>query len=391
MLNSRLKIKTEVFFMLAYDMFLVQGIISTSLLAGLAYGITQKVLVVIEILMLIYVELRNKKIKQSEMWMAVTCLGLFFLCYMRNPIELAVMYLFIFSARKFSFKRIAQHTCVITLVLLFVVVGLSQIGMIRDIVFEGYRHALGFRYVLFPASLFLNVVLLLAYLSRNYMSCIELTLLALGNTYLLLNCHSGLSSGLTYIALVYLVICRLNTYFKQKISLLTIKPIFKYVFLLCIICSIIVVFLYNKDPSKFAYFDKLISGRLALTVLAFSDNAVSLFGNTINWIGNGVDQFGNSYLSSSDVYYYVDNAYFNVLLEQGVIYFISIWGLYSVGTVKLYKNKDNFLFAILVIIAVYFLIDNLKLRLIYNTFWIVIVKSVLGFPMNSNLKSVKKQ
>ena len=118
MLNSRLKIKTEVFFMLAYDMFLVQGIISTSLLAGLAYGITQKVLVVIEILMLIYVELRNKKIKQSEMWMAVTCLGLFFLCYMRNPIELAVMYLFIFSARKFSFKRIAQHTCVITLVLL---------------------------------------------------------------------------------------------------------------------------------------------------------------------------------------------------------------------------------------------------------------------------------
>lgn len=359
------KLCSEDIFLVAFDIYMFFGIISVSMFADYFYGITQKVMAIVCSLLLFVAEFRCKglKLTQREVILLVMCLLLFCTCYMRNPVELAIMYLFLFCARNYNFKRIALHAYYITIVLLSIIIFSAHIGIIKDFLFEGYRHGVGFRYVLFGPSLLLNCVMIKVYSDKERLSWLRLMIYTGINIWLYLQCHAELSCGLTEMLLLYVAYEKsIGKYVGQKeLSL----GICRYSFAISIIISFAALYLYANNTSDWFLIDRLVSGRLQLSLDALAKYPLSIFGNNVEWVGNSLDQFGNAYTGA---YYYVDNAYINLLIESGIIASCIMWGLYIIAVSKFIKLKEWLLVVCFSVLSVYFIFDNLKLKLVYNTF-----------------------
>lgn len=373
------KIGCEDIFLVAFDFYLIFGIIGISLYSKYLYGIPQKIMSITVVFMLLITEINRGvvKLKKREIFLLIISLFLFLSCYMRNPIEIAVMYLLIFSSRNFEFKKIALHAYYISLILLIIIICSSQLGIIRDVIFEGYRHAVGFRYALYGPSLFLNLIMIKFYLEREKISWITLILYAGANTWLLWKCDANLSCGLAFLLIIYAIYEKtIGRYIKKReLSL----GVCRFSFIICIVISFGMLYLYSHNAGRWLLIDRIMSGRLQLSVKALSQYPLSLLGHDVEWIGNGVNQFGDIY---SGVYYYVDNAYFNVLIESGIVVSLIIWSLYTIVVFKCLKSKEYLLVVCFSILAVYFIFDNLKLKLIYNTFVLLLPLAFMKIRRN---------
>ena len=379
MKDNKFKINNEELFLIAYDVFLITGIVSISLLASIIVGTLQKVICLFELVMLLLIEVRERKWSKKEAIFAFVCALLFLLCYNNNPVELAIMYVFMFSARNFSFKRIAKHTYKISLAMLLGIIMLAEAGIIKDIVFEGYRYAAGFRYVLYGPSLLLNIVCLNVYFEGFDTKWYKLMVFFLFNLFLLTKCHGNLSFGLTTLLIVYVFCYKFSKIFNKNRH--NLPGIFTYSFIFCLLMSFALIYLYDRNQELWYFIDHMLSGRLQLSLRTLSEYSISFFGNSIKWVGNGVDAYGNMYEGQ---YYYVDNAYVNIAIELGLLFSVTIWGLYTIGLKKCREQDEQIVMSILMIISVYFMFDNLKLKLVYNTFWLALPKLLFNRPLDSN-------
>ncbi len=289
------------------------------------------------------------------------------------------MYVFMFSARNFSFKRIAKHTYKISLAMLLGIIMLAEAGIIKDIVFEGYRYAAGFRYVLYGPSLLLNIVCLNVYFEGFDTKWYKLMVFFLFNLFLLTKCHGNLSFGLTTLLIVYVFCYKFSKIFNKNRH--NLPGIFTYSFIFCLLMSFALIYLYDRNQELWYFIDHMLSGRLQLSLRTLSEYSISFFGNSIKWVGNGVDAYGNMYEGQ---YYYVDNAYVNIAIELGLLFSVTIWGLYTIGLKKCREQDEQIVMSILMIISVYFMFDNLKLKLVYNTFWLALPKLLFNRPLDSN-------
>ena len=147
-----------------------------------------------------------------------------------------------------------------------------------------------------------------------------------------------------------------------------------YSFAICFIISFLLVYLYSKSPEEWAVVDRFLSGRLQLSARVLSEYSIKMFGNNVSWVGNGIDSYGNIYQGS---YFYIDNAYINLLIEYGIFFSVVVWSLYTMAIKYSIQRKEIMLTMIFIILAVYFIFDNLKLKLVYNTFWLIIPRLVL--------------
>lgn len=372
-------INNEDLFLFTYDIFLIIAIISVSLLAFFIVGVLQKIICVFELCILMFIEIRLKTWNIQESIFAIICALLFFIYYNNNPVEIAMMYIFIFCARNYSFKRIAIHTYRITLIMLLGICILAEFNIIEDIVFEGYRHAIGFRYVLYGPSLLLNIVFLKIYIEGGKTKWYILIFYFLFDIFLFSKCHAELSFGLTAIFIAFMFYYKISKTIKTKQQI--ILKIFSYSFIFFLGLSFLLVYLYSKNQNDWYFINHMLSGRLSLSLKALNENVINIFGNKIKWVGNGVDAYGNSYIGE---YYYVDNAYINSVLESGLLFAVLIWGMYTICLKKCLQRNEKLLMFILIILSVYFVFDNLKLKLVYNTFWLILPKLILNKPLNNN-------
>ena len=355
----------DFYFLLAFDLFLLFSIVGVSMYSYLLYGAPQKIMAVVVIMLMAIDEIINRRLKvtRREFILLVICIFLFVISYLRSPIEIAISYLVVFFARNKDFKKIANHACNITSVLLVTVIVSSQLGIIKDVIFEGYRHGVGFRYALFGPSLLLNVVMLKFYLDREKIKWFVLILYSGLSAWLFLKCDAELSFGLTGAIIIYATYVKIfHKHNRKKNYCLSLCPLS---FFICLTFSFVIVYLYSKNTMQWYAINRFLSGRLQLSLRALSSYPISLFGNTVEWVGNGVDHLGNVYSGS---YYYVDNAYIYLWIGSGIIASFIIWSLYTIVIVKCYKMREYFLVVCFTVLSVYFVFDNLKLKLVYNTF-----------------------
>lgn len=269
--------------------------------------------------------------------------------------------------------------------MLVTVIVSSQLGIIKDVIFEGYRHGVGFRYALFGPSLLLNVVMLKFYLDREKIKWFVLILYSGLSVWLFLKCDAELSFGLTGAIIIYATYVKIfHKHNRKKNYCLSLCPLS---FFICLTFSFVIVYLYSKNSMQWYALDKFLSGRLQLSLRALSNYPPSLFGNTVEWVGNSVDHLGNAYSGS---YYYVDNAYIYLWIESGIIASFIIWSLYTIVTLKCCKMREYFLVVCFTVLSVYFLFDNLKLKLVYNTFLLLLPMAFMKISRKDIRRTNKK-
>lgn len=372
------KIKgSDLLFFLAYGLFLVAGILSTSFYYKYYSGTPHKVMIVGVLLLLVCKELCENRMTRKSLLNLVVGAGLFFLVNNVGSVSVAVMFILIWSARKIDFKRIARFTLVISSVLFIFIVLSSYLGIIENTVITRggrTRYYLGFRYALYGPAVLYNITILYLYIKKAKIKWTEFLILWAVNYWIYVQTNSRLSF---YLAVFVMVLCTILKYFPyilEKKRILCFGMICS--FWICALASIGLTVFYDSSVPWMDLLNTFVGGRLRLGRNSILEYGMTVFGQRVSWYGWGLDVNGEVSSLSLTNYNYVDCGYLNVLQHYGVLVLVICLTALTVALVRCYRKKNYYLLILLTFVALHAMIDDLIIYLFYNSLWFVVAAPI---------------
>ncbi len=370
----------EMLFFFAYGLYIFIGIMNISFFQIYTNNIT-KYINILCMLILLYNELLNKKICIKEIFLLLFVSLLAFPVTIHNNGTLFIMILFIYCARSIDFRKIAKFSLLESILLLFLVIFSSKIGIITNYIStEGgrIREYLGFRYALFSPMILFNITALELYLHKDKFSPFRYIILFILNYYVYIKTDSRLSFYLSILLILFIaILTRFPNFFKKRNVLCKIMV---FSFILCSIFSLVTTINYDYSNPYMSKLNEILGRRLYLGHISLDMYPINLLGHDTKYIGNGLDMYGNK---TSGTYFYVDCLYLNLLEKYGLIFTVILLLLLTYSLSNTLKEKDYFLLVILTFFALHGIIDDLEIYIYYNTFWFIISKN-----FSKNLKSI---
>lgn len=279
-----------------------------------------------------------------------------------------LMFLFIFSARKVPFIKIAEFTLRASFVTVAFIIFSGYLGIIDDVVMYKagrIREFLGFRYTLYAPGIALNMTALYIYVRKGQITVPSAVFWGLLNWYLYEMTDSRISFALAELLLLAALLMRWLPKVVEKAKALWALAAAS--FAICGVSSVIMTMVYNSSIPWMRRLNSMLEGRLNLGKKSLSQYGISLFGKQIIWVGNGLDVDGNV---GEGVYNYVDCLYVKNLQLYGIVFWIVLMGLMCWAMYRLWKRKEYHILLICASVAAHCVLDDLSFSLHYNTFWI---------------------
>ena len=366
-------------FYVPYVIYLLYSLINTSFYAKYisSYG---KILLLICFLLLILREAIDFKLNYREgiLLFILTLIAGYFYVYF--GISQSLVPIFIYSARNMDVVKIFRISYRISLFMLLFIILSSYVGIIQNYISYSAtreRQYLGFRYALYPSSIFCNIVFLKVYLEKENISWLALGALLIGNYVL----FQYTDSRLTFILGLLLLIVSAMMKKIPVIKSLALNRMFLGIFFLAALFSIYFTLNYNYLSDWQANLNEELGGRLALGYSTLKFYGYGFFGRQLSLVGNGLDEEG---FPNTATYDYVDNLYVLILLKAGIIFLIIFLVGMTIIMRKIYRRKDSYLYIIFILLAFHGVIDDLILLPQYNSFWFVVGALFVRKNFNSN-------
>ena len=276
------------------------------------------------------------------LFLFVAGMGLYFKQVHLDPAILPICFL-IFSANNIKIDYIVKVFFYSLLVLTSLIILMSFLGVLSDKVqTHGIgdeileSHALGFKWYSGPTFRAITLIISYLYLNRgkaNYLqlACvlfvsIVLVLITTRRLLLLISITTVVLYWLSY----RLRILEFNSKFWKFVSLFAYPVAFAF--------YIILAFSTFISPSFYEWYDDNTSGRLSLTLAAFVQYPITLWGNVVDLVGAIEAEY-----SSLD-YNYIDSGYIYWLLVYGVLFCLFIVISHIVIIYRSYKSQNKFLY-----------------------------------------------
>lgn len=361
----------ELFFFLAYGLFLTFTVLSTSLYYRIFHGRPFQVMYVVCVALLFLQQLQYVRYSIREFVGVILAFCLFAIAFLvaSGALQRSIpcIFLFCFCGRRIPFRKIAGFALWVTFFLVSFVMISGYCGLIvnHTVVISGrVREYLGFRYALFPSAHLLNMTALWVYLHKDKVPLTGAAILALANCWMYSKTDSRMSFAFAIcILLAGVVLCRFPQIL-DKLHLVRWAMVIS--FPLCAAVSMYLTITYNPTIPWMAKLNRMLSGRLRLGLDSLQLHGAPLFGQTIDWVGNGLDAFGEV---SEGVYDYVDCLYVRLLQNYGPIFLVLFLFLITWAMVLANRKRDYLLLVIMATVAAHCMLDDLSLYLYYNTFW----------------------
>lgn len=367
----------DMLFFLAYGLFLIAGILSTSLYYKYYAGTPHKVIIVIILLLLIAKELyENRMTKKSLLNLAIIVMVFFLVNYV-GSVSFAAMFILIWSARNIDFKRIAKFTIHISFILFIFIVLSSYLGIIDNVVAlknNRIRHYLGFRYALVGPAVLYNINTLYLYTKKAEIKWSKLLMIFVVNYWVYSQTDSRLSFYLTVLVMLSCIVLKYFPTLLEKRRLLCYGMICS--FWICALLSIGLTIFYDSSVPWMSSLNTFLGTRLNLGRNSILEYGVTLFGQRVSWHGWGLDINGEVSKLSYTNYNYVDCAYLNVLQHYGVLVLLICLIALTGALIRCYRKKNYYMLILLAFVALHAMIDDLIIYLYYNTLWFVIVAPI---------------
>lgn len=374
---------SEKVFFLAYGIYLIAEVLSTSYYYKYYTGTPHKTMIVIVLILLICKELYENKLTKQAIFNCAVCVGLFFLTNNVGTVSFAVMFVLIWSARNIEFERIAEFTLITSGILVTFVIFSSYVGIIENTLNTGggrVRHYLGFRYALYGPGFLYNITSLYIYVRKRRIKITELFILGAINYLVYEQTNSRLSFGLTFMLLLVAIVLKYFPQILEKRRLICQGLVFS--FPICAAVSLGITVAYNSSTPWMASLNTFLGSRLSLGKNAILDWGYTILGQKISWHGWGLNVNGEVSQLSLKNYNFVDCAYLSSLLQYGVIVFAVFLVVLTKSTLRCYRRKNYYLLILLTFIAIHSMIDNLIVSLSYNTLWFVVAARIEGYVGN---------
>lgn len=259
----------------------------------------------------------KKEVKHYLVLLACVCLAL--LAYKRVSLTLAVSFLLIYTAGRFSFQKLAKrllifYSSMISLTILLMIIGVTEDILFYEDMGERVRHSLGFTYCSY-ASHYMLTLMMLYLVVRETVQIREFIPIVIVN-YVIYYLTDTKADYILCILLLLLAVLAggFGKYFRKEKWYIIPGGLIPILFLGISYISA------RKADFNLEIWRKIngvLNGRLQLGESAISQYGVHLWGKKIEWIG--VAQAADD---PGALYNYVDNIYLQTLLSMGIIFTI---------------------------------------------------------------------
>lgn len=382
-MKSSIKIACPDKYQAIYDfvvcIYLIFAILNTSLFSSsLTY--VYKTILLFSIFLLMCREAMHQNIAGRKLALLIIAFLLIFFSAFgsngRNSHSILTIIIFVFTATDINHDKTAQ-VCFNTIsgTLLFVII-CSKLGIINDYIYvmAGYpRHFLGFLYALQPAGLMLELIALNVYIHRNRKKNIMLVILLVGELWIYRETRARLTLFFSLVFAAYYVIDKYKPKLLQRRLLVFLEWT---AFIWAPLLSIYLTLTYNSNKWKLIL-NNMFADRLKYGYQSIMTYGIHLLGKNISWSGMGLNPSGQRTLANVwSGYDWVDNAYIQAVQLYGLIITVPLLVLITFALYRLAKNKNYYLCFILLIYAMYGMIDTAILTLFYNVFWIFLAQGL---------------
>ena len=276
--------------------------------------------------------------------------------------ESSFFILIILLSRHMENKKIITITMLTQAFALGIMIVLSLANVVPDYVFtrDGVeRHSFGFVYATFAPILMFFISLEYIYLRDTSMKLIEYIVLFLLNLILFYYTKTRMTFVLICAVLVFFFVFRnkLNSIMSNSI-IAKLQVLFPAI---AAVGSILACYYYDFKNDTWFKINEIVNGRLKLGHNGLLKYGVTLWGQPIVWIGN-------NYNKVIGKYNYVDCAYLQMLLSDGVVFLVMILAMYMFLIYRAIKNNDGFLACILVFICVLCITEPRLFVISFNPF-----------------------
>lgn len=368
-MNTRSLTTAELLFDLSYGLYLIFALLSSTLYFKYYVGKPYHLIMLTSALLLVIREWIKDEMQLRTIGFALLTILLMLLTIKNNHVfSIAMLFLFVFSARDTEPKRIAYLSLIITVaVFLFVLVS-AKLGIIDnylEFTSGRVRQYLGFSYSLFAPTVAFNILALLIWIRKEKMRWITLLVLAGFQYWICKVTDSRLTLMCALLCIAGVALLKLVPDILEKIKPFAFLVVTSYIW--CAVLSLIVTVQYTTKQHWMVQLNKLLGRRLYLGNESWKKYGVKWLGQQISWQGNGLDIYGKNPKVKYD---YVDNLYQQFLQRSGILFFLLILVLFTVLMYRLYRRKEYYLMLILFVLAVHAMIDDLIYYLYFNTFWL---------------------
>ena len=278
---------------------------------------------------------------------------------------------FIFAARDIPFARIARFAFAEMAALVVFVIATSLLGITTDALYEvgsnrGTRHALGFGHPNTAPAFSVFAFFLWAYLRGSRYSWGDAVgMLAIeGFLFYLTNSRTALALAILLVALMMVARYAPTSWRKAK----TVKVLGIGSVLIVTAFTIVLCILYDPEISWMNQLDSLLSGRLRLSHEALQKYGISLLGQDVAFGGgSNYNRMTGEWVTSANALV-VDNMYVRILVQCGLLFFLTSLALCAAATRQLYKQNQLRMLAIVWVIALYGMMENCSSYLYFDIF-----------------------
>ena len=285
--------------------------------------------------------------------------------------EILCTVIFIIGAKNISFDLIAKTYRFVASILISLTVLFSLIGLIKENLFyrgEIVRRTFGYSYPTDFIALIFYILLVDWYLCIKHKKNIWWRLIIyLGAAILtMFYCDSRLGSIFILMLIPISLIVKYCEIYKKNLPILFFE---KYSVIICTIISIMLVTLYIKYPSSNLLYkiDSISSFRLTLTVWA-----LKMFGYPL-W---GRDIYTEYFSMNNDKWFFIDNSYYCMLIQYGMIFSIMMILLITFNNKKLVASGNKLIPFVFCLIALNSIVGQQFFLLEYNIFLLVLKANV---------------
>lgn len=289
-----------------------------------------------------------------------------------------IYWVFIVAAHDIELEKIVKMAFIVQSCCLIVVIVSSMIGIIENRIYteEGnrIRNSLGFQYTTESSNYYFYTVLMYIYLKKENLSWKAAIILGIFN-YLLFRATDTrnafvLGSTAIIIVCIFKISEKLRCFnFFYMLSTVLCVPILA-------LLTIGLTFKYNVNIGWLYKLNNILNGRLALGNNAYHLYGVHWWGKRIQWIG-GTDRYDPSGLT----YNYVDSSYIQILLNNGLIFFLLMCVAFVFLGYCIFKKKDMYFALVLCFIAIHSAFDPQLLWMEFNPF--IMVYSYFNLSKNT--------
>lgn len=259
-------------------------------------------------------------------------------------------------------------------VILITIIVLSQTGVLLDYIFDKgtrERHSLGFVWTTTGPILFFYFIMSYVYVHRRKLKCSIILLFESVNYWLYRMTNTRLVFILASLFLFFILVEVINKkrfkFLSHFNSIYVAYPFLMWIFVI-VICKI-----YNRNASKWASINNLLTGRLTLSQDAINHYGINMLGHNVEWKGFSISHA--TYAAGE--YNYVDSSYLQITITYGVILMLAVLIVFSYAIYKHIKVNDYFTVFIYIFILTLTLTEPQLMNFAFNPF------SLLAFGLTA--------